>query len=706
MYSLQKNSNLHGFNNKGQNDIVDITVRLSRLETSAILKAAALKPVVREVTIGPDCSQEVLSGCENESSTQNEGCVFTSTPNNSRRTGNVLNGETQLNHECSLSAIESSHSDRFGFNIEGSKVNKSILPSRTPDSEASEKRLSGVQTALRMKYLEHKNKANKIDEGVEVKRNVLLNERQTRGQKNEEAVSLKKQLNEEEIKLKMCGSKFFQSNELHVKKMNETAEKLKEMGRQQQQEQQRLIDEKEKQRSQQQELSLNCEQLYQLQVEYRNKYQQLHDIIKKCNSNNEFLAAVSSEVPKLKTIREQFNLIVEKCTNGYVNKADVNSASNLLSQLSDLLQIIFKHSDIINKQVQKVEKDEKKVVKEKEIIQMEAEDKSEVIETPLQSGVSDCVDRISLAKHLKLNKFLEDYEQSLEVLVNDDRMKKFRFDCQKAVNVPVNAISPLNGMHLEDKFHRLSRLLQGQTVSAGNGQISASSHELGVKFCTNLLAKKFVRQGEHTVSSKPEAAFAIAAVIVALWINFPDFGKLLLAHFQRTCPYLIPAFMPQVEGQSNEDYYRMLGYLYLDDGKVEPQDKFLKRMSGVMRLYAAILITPLRRVHLSLSKTHPIGLQESWRWLAASLNLEPRPDISATLMFDFLEITGSAMYQNYGRQFRKILLLLCKEYFPRIEKVTPEGCGGPVCRLKAFLERILKEGRIPPPDGALPYNFW
>lgn len=64
------------------------------------------------------------------------------------------------------------------------------------------------------------------------------------------------------------------------------------------------------------------------------------------------------------------------------------------------------------------------------------------------------------------------------------------------------------------------------------------------------------RQGEHTVSSKPEAAFAIAAVIVALWVNFPDFGKLLLAHFQRTCPYLIPAFMPQVEGQSNEDYYR------------------------------------------------------------------------------------------------------------------------------------------------------
>lgn len=46
------------------------------------------------------------------------------------------------------------------------------------------------------------------------------------------------------------------------------------------------------------------------------------------------------------------------------------------------------------------------------------------------SDISDCVDRYSLAKHLKLKQFLEDYEQSLEVLINDDKMKKFRFDCQ------------------------------------------------------------------------------------------------------------------------------------------------------------------------------------------------------------------------------------------------------------------------------------
>lgn len=44
------------------------------------------------------------------------------------------------------------------------------------------------------------------------------------------------------------------------------------------------------------------------------------------------------------------------------------------------------YTDIINKQVQKIEEEKTKVIKEKENIQMEAEEKSEITETPLQSG--------------------------------------------------------------------------------------------------------------------------------------------------------------------------------------------------------------------------------------------------------------------------------------------------------------------------------
>ena len=112
-------------------------------------------------------------------------------------------------------------------------------------------------------------------------------------------------------------------------------------------------------------------------------------------------------------------------------------------------------------------------------------------------------------------------------------------------------------------------------------------------------------------------AFAIASVVVALWNDNPDFGELLLANFRVTCPFIVPAFFPQREGQSNEDYYKSLGYKYSEDGTVEKQDKFLKRISGLVRLYASIIVTNQRQ---GVTQSHPHGLQNAWRWLAAMLN--------------------------------------------------------------------------------------
>jgi len=63
---------------------------------------------------------------------------------------------------------------------------------------------------------------------------------------------------------------------------------------------------------------------------------------------------------------------------------------------------------------------------------------------------------------------------------------------QKAVNVPVNAISPTSANHLHDKFFKLSRLISGQLVETGHGKIAATTHPEGIAFCKNLLAQKFV----------------------------------------------------------------------------------------------------------------------------------------------------------------------------------------------------------------------
>ena len=68
-------------------------------------------------------------------------------------------------------------------------------------------------------------------------------------------------------------------------------------------------------------------------------------------------------------------------------------------------------------------------------------------------------------------------------------MKKTRFDLQRAVNTPVNAISPVNSGHLRDKLMRLLALLRGERVEVQGKQVTAQAVPQGLAFCKNLAAK-------------------------------------------------------------------------------------------------------------------------------------------------------------------------------------------------------------------------
>ena len=81
---------------------------------------------------------------------------------------------------------------------------------------------------------------------------------------------------------------------------------------------------------------------------------------------------------------------------------------------------------------------------------------------------------------------------------------------------------------------------------------------------------------------------------------------------------------------------RLLGYKVSGDGQVEGEDNYLKRMSGIVRLYAAILQTP------SEPHPHPHGLEHGWAWFARVLNMEPHPTLTATAIYDMLEVRGMA----------------------------------------------------------------
>lgn len=305
----------------------------------------------------------------------------------------------------------------------------------------------------------------------------------------------------------------------------------------------------------------------------------------------------------------------------------------------------------------------------------------------------------SRAFHREIKTFYEQHQHAVKALVEDASMKAYRFNCQKAINTPVNAISAVSREHFVDKFNKLDALLSGQPVKTGDTAVSINGHPLGKVYCTMLLAKKFVGQADTMISSNASAAFPIAAIIVGLWQKYPEFGNFFLAYLHKDCPYLVPYFLPQLEGQSQEDYLKSIGYRFVD-GSLEKHDQYLKRMTGLARLYAAVIVSSPRRGE---NAPHPHSLECGWRWLCNILNLSPLPDICATLITEFLQTAGPSMWACYGKQFVKLLKVMHEQYLPALNKVDE---GGPKARFEGLIAKITAEGKIDRPEGMLSPDFW
>lgn len=114
-------------------------------------------------------------------------------------------------------------------------------------------------------------------------------------------------------------------------------------------------------------------------------------------------------------------------------------------------------------------------------------------------------------------------------------------------------------------------------------------------------------------------------------------------------------------------HIRLLGYRFVT-GKMEEQEQYLKRISGLQRLYSAILITNLKRSQQQLP--HPHGLENAWIWLSNFLMIDPLPGISSTLLLEFLQICGAELWLMYKKQFKKLLLVLHNQYMPKLDKVS------------------------------------
>ncbi|XP_016986379.2 nucleoporin Gle1 [Drosophila rhopaloa] len=321
--------------------------------------------------------------------------------------------------------------------------------------------------------------------------------------------------------------------------------------------------------------------------------------------------------------------------------------------------------------------------------------------SPATTAASSCVHPDRLTFYNEIISLYQSKVDAVKPLQTEESLKQYRTGCQRAINLPLNAISAVSPQHLGQNFDKLYSFFAGQPVKVMNGStITINDHPLARDYCMLLMAKKFVSQSETAISSNPQAAFPFASVIITFWKLLPDFGKVFLAYMYKESPFLVPYVIPQQQGQTPEQYLKSIGYRLSDKNELEKPDIYLKRQTGVARLYAAVIITQGRK---GAGPEQCFELEEGWLWLSHMVNVKPIPDISATMIMEMLQTLGYELLRSYGKQFMKLLIYIQNIYMPQLAAYDE---GGPKTRLEMLLAKFLRERQIPQAIGVLPPGFW
>uniref|UniRef100_H3B0F1 mRNA export factor GLE1 n=1 Tax=Latimeria chalumnae TaxID=7897 RepID=H3B0F1_LATCH len=402
-------------------------------------------------------------------------------------------------------------------------------------------------------------------------------------------------------------------------------------------------------------------------------------------------------------------MIKTTAEDGFPTEEDMSRADMLLKEMRELISFMqYKITAALEEKKRKKKEEEEgkqKMLQKKQEVKAETLALSQEKEgKQWKEGLQAKADESTMQWYQQLQHICDQCSTQGLNSSKDPQVKKMKMELQKAATIPVSQISTISGSQLREVFEKINNLLSGKPVQSGGKVISATQHPQGLEFVYFKLADKFVLKGPESLSKKHPAGLDSRLRERETWVWRPTNFVLLYKLFM----YEIIAARNEKRRKKKRYFFRMLGYRVQDSG-VEQQDNFLKRMSGMIRLYAAII--QLRWPYGNKQGVHPHGLNNGWRWLAQMLNMEPLADVTATLLFDFLEVCGNALMKQYQTQFWKMIFLIKDEYFPRYVISMPQAvlqsCMYGIQKThKYFLKKCLQRREIPLPKGYLDSSFW
>lgn len=249
-------------------------------------------------------------------------------------------------------------------------------------------------------------------------------------------------------------------------------------------------------------LHLNIDRITKSHQEFFKVYKAITLNIQKCVNKEKLKEKFGNNNDQLRNLLHQMEEIRFKCANNTVTDVEVKKCIEILTNIQ---KINNRLKEIVEELNAHKEENSQKVVPPTEAVpaptsnqQISQEcavpnkvkstisNQTESTKTQETNIMSKYVSVINFKFYCEVISFLGNHIRSFDELEHDVSLKQFRFDCKKAVNIPVNALSGVSSEHILDKYNRLFNLLKGQNVEVNDKIVNASKHPQGIAFCMDL----------------------------------------------------------------------------------------------------------------------------------------------------------------------------------------------------------------------------
>lgn len=216
------------------------------------------------------------------------------------------------------------------------------------------------------------------------------------------------------------------------------------------------------------------------------------------------------------------------------------------------------------------------------------------------------------------------------------------------------------------------------------------NNHLAYLWILNFIAKAMVHQAETEVRVKPASALPLGNLALSLLLKYPELLDLLMARFVKKCPFVI-GFACNIDTESGR---LNMGWKRKSDDKWEDDVSYDERMGGIMTLYAVITRLPLPR-ELINTKTHPLPISHSWRFLARTANtpINLLTNTHFIVLGSWWDAAAVELLQAYGNQSEKLLRLVGDDLTASVADCKYVGAA----RLRILLEEWQTMGMQPFP---------